>query len=241
VIDLYYCAGGNRKFAEIAIEAGFRYGAQLPSTTYFAAEFADQDYKRPDFPGYLEAIRQQRPKVATVLDWMRADEFEDVMEWAEEVAPYVETVIVIPKVVGLVDWIPERIGGKPVRLGYSVPTRYGGTTVSVREFGTRPVHLLGGSPQRQMYLSRLLKNVVSADGNYAQKMAVKWCQFFTAGDAIYAKNRHWPQIQEADGWQGEDAPYEAFRRSCVNIMTAWRALESDDYSKLPLFSQETHM
>ena len=31
-IKLIYCAGGNKQFAETAIEAGFLYGAQLPDT-----------------------------------------------------------------------------------------------------------------------------------------------------------------------------------------------------------------
>jgi len=234
-MDLFFCSAGNRRFAEIAINAGFEYGAQLPNTVYFPPAFADQDYKAPNLPGYLNALRQYRPRLATVLDWERPDQFEDVMAWAEEIAAIVDTVIVIPKVVGRVDWIPDRIGGKPIRLGYSIPTRYGGTAVPPREFGKRPVHLLGGSPHRQMRLSRLL-NAVSADGNYIQKMAVRCCQFWTPGSAK-ARNRYFPRLAEAgDGWIKEDATYEAFARSCENVLRAWGKLNANDYSDLPMFA-----
>jgi len=67
--------------------------------------------------------------------------------------------------------------------------------------------------------------VISIDGNIANKMATQRCQFWVAGIARYASNRWWPTMQEADDniW-GKDAPYEAFRRSCENIIQAWYAL-----------------
>jgi hypothetical protein len=170
----------------------------------------------------MAALAEYRPHAATVLDWERAEQRDEVLGWAEEAAAHVEVVVIIPKVIGGVDDVPETIGGKPVRLGYSVPTRYGGTAVPVWEFGDRPVHLLGGSPHEQMRMARYL-NVVSADMNYMQKMATRYCQFWLPGTARYAKNRYWPTLQEADGqrWE-EDAPYEAFRRSCENVIAAWR-------------------
>ena len=49
-----------------------------------------------------------------------------------------------PYAFGGIARVPEQIGGKAVRLGYSVPTKFGGTEVPLWEFGQRPVHLLGG-------------------------------------------------------------------------------------------------
>ena len=60
------------------------------------------------------------------------------------------------------------------------------------------------------------------------KLALRLNAFWVNGAARGAKDRYWPQLQEADGgatW-GKDAPYEAFRRSCENILNAWRG-ESD--------------
>jgi hypothetical protein len=83
-----------------------------------------------------------------------------------------------------------------------------------------------------MELWRYLANiaaVVSADGNMANLMATRHCQFWVPGTARYAKDRQWPTLKEANGgelWQGggRDAPYEAFRLSCENIVEAWQQL-----------------
>lgn len=225
--ELIYCAGGNRRFAEIAIKAGFLYGAQLPKTVYFKPYFADQDFKRPRYTGYIQALRRHRPYIASVLDimeWRRLDEY---MMRAEEISRYCTEVMLIPKLPGVIKELPQKISGKKIRLGYSVPTRFGRTDVALKEFGGWPVHLLGGSPLKQLELSKQL-NVVSCDGNYSQLMS-QHCQFFVPdGSAKYAKNRYWPTLREANGGENwgdgsdtADAPYEAFRRSCENIMKMW--------------------
>jgi len=220
---LIYCADGNADLADIAIEAGYEYGARLPGTVHRPIYFADQDWRSPDLARYVEALKEHRPGMATVLDWEHDDQLAEVMSWAEEVAPLVETVIIIPKVFSGIGRLPREIGGRQVRLGYSVPTRYGGTEVPAWEFYGWPVHLLGGSPQRQMEIAKYL-DVRSVDGNFAQSMAVRHCQFWVNGTAHYANNRWWPTLREAnDGvkWPGEDAHHEAFRRSCKNIKEAW--------------------
>lgn len=229
---LIYCADGNARFAEIAIDAGYRYGAQLPNTVYHPVYFADQDWRNPNRERYMAALAEHRPHMATVLDWERKEQFGEVLAWAEDAAQYVEQVLIVPKVLGGIPRIPRTIGGKLVVLAYSVPTRFAGTQVPIWEFAGWPIHLLGGSPQAQMHLWATLTpiaDVVSVDGNYANKMATRYCQYWEPGTARYAKNRYWPTLREAnDGelWgSGEpeaDAPYEAFRRSCRNIYAAWQ-------------------
>lgn len=221
--ELIYCADGNPRFAQIAISAGFRYGAQLPNTIYFHPWFADQDWKDPNRSKYIAALAEHRPHIATVLDWEHAEQLPEVLSWAEEAAAYVEQVVIIPKVLGGISQPPRHIGTKPVVLGYSVPTKFAGTDVPVWEFTGWPVHLLGGQPQHQIHLARYL-NVTSTDTNYMNKMAVQHCQFWVPGTARGANNRHWPTLREANGGtpvEGDDLPYEAFRRSCDNIMQAW--------------------
>jgi hypothetical protein len=227
-LTLVYCANGNERFARIAVEAGYRYGAQLPGTVYLPVWFADQDWKRPNRERYMAALAEHKPEMATVLDWEHDDQLPEVLSWAEEAAQHVGRVLIVPKVMGGIPRLPRRIGGKDVVLAYSVPTRYGGTQLPAWEFAGWPVHLLGGSPQRQMAAWRHMAccaDVVSADGNYASKMALRWNQFWAPGNAAYAKDRYWPRLREADGerWGG-DAPYEAFRRSCENIVAEWRRL-----------------
>jgi hypothetical protein len=211
--------------AKIAIDAGFLYGSQIPETFYFPIYFADQDWKKPNREVYIDGLAKHKPRMATVLDWERPDQLSEVIGWSEMAAVHVETVIIIPKVHGGVSRLPRTVGGADVRLGYSVPTNYGGTELPIWEFSGWPVHLLGGSPHRQMELAQYM-DVRSTDGNMAQMMAVRYCQFWTPGNARYASNRWWPTLREAnDGekWPGDNAHHEAFRRSCENVMRAWRS------------------
>ena len=207
---LIYCADGNARFAEIAIRAGFRYGAQLPNTVYYPVWFADQNWRSPDRAAYMAALAEHRPAMATVLDWERPEQLDEVLAWAEDAAQFVDRVLIVPKVIGGIPRIPRQIGGKPVVLAYSVPTRFAGTQVPAWEFYGWPVHLLGGSPHKQMELAHYL-DVQSADGNYINLKATKFCEYWKSG--------RWAPIRPRQ----EDAPYEAFQRSCENIAAAWQA------------------
>jgi hypothetical protein len=228
---LVYCADGNRRYAEIAIEHGFAYGAQPLKTFYFPIDFADVDPNNmPARADYINALAEHRPRIASVMDWTAEIELSEVLAWAEDAAAFVEVVLIIPKVHGGIARLPRRIGSAEVRLGYSVPTRHGGTEVFVGEFAGWPVHLLGGSPGQQMRLSRYM-DVRSVDGNMANRMANLHCAFWRPGKRPYANA--WPSLKQArggelwgDGTDQAGATYEAFRRSCANIMAAWAATEA---------------
>lgn len=220
---LIYCASGNKRYMDIALKYGFKCGAQLPGTIYHDLYFADL---HPDTPPpmdkYMTLLDKHRPYMATVMDYQEGRSFADVMQWAGCASRFVQEVIIIPKIFNTIPDIPHEINGKKVRLGYSVPTSHGGTEVPVWEFGRRPVHLLGGSPQEQLKHMRYL-NVKSADGNYIMGEANKRNQFFTNGTARYAKNRHFPQLQESVyGDITIDAPYIAFELFCINFAAALR-------------------
>jgi hypothetical protein len=214
---------------EIAVAHGFQPGARLPDTVYCTPlYFADQDWKRPDRARYMAALAQHRPTMATVLDWERPEQLAEVLDWAEEAAQHVARVLIIPKVVDGIDRLPRRVGGADVVLAYSVATKYGGTSVCAWEFAGWPVHLLGGAPHKQMATWRHLApvaDVVSADGNYALRMAVQRCAYWAPGNARGVEDRYWPTLREVatQAW-GHDAPYEAFTRSCAAIRAAWGAL-----------------
>lgn len=219
-IELIYCANGNARYAEIAITAGFTYGAQLPGTVYFRPEFVDQDWRNPDFDIYMSQLKKYKPRMATVIDWEHEVQLPDVLVWAESAAVFVDHVLIIPKVPGRVHLLPKIIGGKPVRLGFSVPTKHGGTSCWPSEFLGWPVHLLGGSPHAQKNYAQYM-NVVSVDGNMHNKMANQFCAFYDP--AKTTRCGYWPKIQDYDGrkWPGDGANYEAFRRSCENIKKFW--------------------
>lgn len=223
---LIYCGGGNPTFAEIAINAGFMYGAQLPDDkVYFEPlYFADNNWRKPNRDSYMAALKRYRPHMASVLDLENDDQLLTVLGWAEEAAQYCDVVMIVPKI-SVIARLPRSIGGKTVILGYSVPTKYGGTPLLVSEFYGWPVHLLGGSPHEQVKLWRYLPNVISVDGNMAMKMATSFCAFY---DHTYKNRKHtnWPTLLDADGrrWTGDNGPVEAIRRSFENIKRLWMSV-----------------
>jgi GNAT superfamily N-acetyltransferase len=220
-MDIIYCAAGNKRYADIAIRHGMRYGAQLPNTIYHAPFFADQDWKQPDRKGYMAALKKYRPALATVLDLEREEQRHEVLSWALEASRYVtEAVIIIPKVMSIIPKLPKHVFNRQIRLGYSVPTKYGGTSVPTWEFANWPVHLLGGSPQEQLNLSRYM-DVKSVDGNYINGRA-KNGQYFT-NSKMKTQNSWMPQLKEVGlGGIVNDVPYVAFELSVINMMAAWR-------------------
>jgi len=223
-MDLYFCAGDNRRFAEIAIASGLRYGSQLPSRVHFPIEFADQDWRKPNQEGYIAALHELQPKVCTVLDWEHYEQLEEVLDWADQATAVVDTVIIIPKVWNALSAIPEQINGKEVRLGIPCGPQQQ-TAPPLWEFGSRPVHVLGGQPHRQMQLAHYL-NVRSVDCSTTAFMARTKCAYWTPVKDRRAKGRHWAQLQEVGlGDYGKDAMYEAFKRSCENVIRGWQMFE----------------
>lgn len=170
----------------LAVQAGLKYGIQsahyrlCPYTHELSdrheVAFIDNDYFNYEHEIHLAAVRDLRPKYATVRDVMAREqcavdniafyELDQILEWAEELAQYAENVIVIPKW-DCIDRIPEQYV-----LGYSVPTSHGGTPIPVNAFRGRRVHLLGGSWAAQLsYMAALGDDVVSLDTNYVQRQA----------------------------------------------------------------------
>jgi len=244
--SLIMCLAGNARFAQAAMAHGWQYGAQLPAKTYGPITFADQNWRNPDRSRYMAALALHRPRMATVLDLECVEQLPEVLDWAEEAAQYVQSVVIIPKSHGIIDALPRRIGGARVVLGYSVPTRYGGTNLPLWEFAGWPVHILGGSPEMQFALyalwtgrqppgwlprkslrfyerNRMLvgagTDVVSLDGNMASKLATRLASFWRKEKGLKG---HWVNLREIDrGWE-HDAPYSAFELSMINIAHEWK-------------------
>lgn len=228
-IELIACLGFAGKVSEMSLDTGFLHGAQLPGKTTFRPYFVDQDWKKPNRQKYMKALEQYRPRLCTVLDLERRDQFSEVMDWAQEAAQFAGEIIIIPKIAGIIDRIPDQINEKPVRLGFSVPSSYGSTDIPLFEFEQRPVHLLGGNPDVQMELTRIL-NVKSADFNMFHKMSHRFCKYY----AVIDGRGKWQSLRDTDGEYGDYAHDEAFRRSVHNLMEAWRNFLSEELSPLPM-------
>ena len=218
---LIYCADGNPSFARVAVEAGWLYGARLPNTVYEKVYFADQDWKSPERQAYMTALAEHHPTMATVIDWEKEDQLAEVLSWAEEAAQYVmESVLVVPKVVGGISLLPRKVNGKRVVLAYSVQTSYGGSPVPLWELKGWPVHLLGGSPQEQMRVAcqiGMICDVVSVDGNMAAMQARKGRTW----QREKCNKGHWWQLRDCGDDRSKPA-LECFRRSLDAISKAWK-------------------
>lgn len=228
---LIFCAAKNIQYAQIARDLGFSYGAKLPDPhIYYPPAFVDQDWLNPVHDAYMAALEEYRPALASVLDWERWDQLPEVLRWAESAAQFVtEAVIIIPKVPGGIASLPREINGKQVRLGFSTPvknpkTKFSGTGVPLREFDGWPIHILGGSPQKQYELAHKGLKAASIDQNYIMNQA-KAARFFAPaiGTSRKAHNKYFPQLKEAGlGYISQDVPNHAFRLSCANIKAMWR-------------------
>lgn len=143
--------------------------------------FMDNEWHGYDHQQHLASVKEFTPKYATTRDIMtrqQCDEsgvefytFDEIMDFAKDVAEYTENIIIIPKH-DILAKIPDTIGNARVVLGYSVPSSYGRTDIHPEMFKGRPIHLLGGPWKRQRALLALLgDSVVSLDNNNVSRVA----------------------------------------------------------------------
>ena len=125
--------------------------------------FLDIEWRSYSFRAHLTAVRSTRPLVTVARDVECSHQLPMVLDQAEELAQYADYVVVVPKDPSLARCLREVIP-KRFLLGYSVPTRYGATSLQPAAFSGRRVPLLGGRPDAQRRLADLL-NVVSIDCN----------------------------------------------------------------------------
>ncbi len=124
--------------------------------------FLDINWKDYSFQCHVAAARACQPLVTVARDIEHASQVERVIDQAYELLDYAEQVVVVPKCTRLKSKLDEAIPTEFL-LGYSVPTKYGGTRIPPRYFD-RPVHLLGGRPDVQRELAKQMQ-VVSFDCN----------------------------------------------------------------------------
>lgn len=218
MIDLIYCAGGNPRLSQIADEEGWFIGFRSDyAAPAHPISFIDINYKQPDFMAHLRVVARHRPKYAIVPDLsdkvIDQQDINRAIKQAELLAEYCEIPLIVPKLSGQIDLIPEMWA-----IGYSIPTSYGGADYLLWELAGRRVHLLGGSPKKQfqvyLHLSPIAE-VISADGNYAQRQAVKFGEYWTGKKWI----EH-PEVKTG----AKDLYFDCWRWSCQNIMKGWRKL-----------------
>lgn len=156
----------SRRVCSIAKEYGWFPGARYTNLRDVRNEqvgFLDIDWKNYDFRRHLEAVKKVSPTLTVAEDIADIENTRRTIDQAYELSRYSRYVIVVPKDMRFLDRLDELIP-KEFLIGYSVPTKYGGTALPLEAFGNRPIHLLGGRPDIQRELAESL-NVVSIDTN----------------------------------------------------------------------------
>lgn len=168
--------------------------------------FLDIEWRNYSFKRHLEAAKATKPLITVALDVADPQELGRILDQASELGLHCDRVIIVPKHPSLKDKLDSHIPKKFI-LGYSVPTRYGGTAIPPTFF-RRPVHLLGGRPDVQRRLADIMP-VISID-----------CNRFTL-DAAYG--------DYFDGEKFRPHPkggYElCLRDSIRNINSIWKSYE----------------
>lgn len=141
---------------------GARYTNLRDVRSFPSLGFLDIDWRRYDFPRHLEVARLTRPIMTVARDIEDRGNLKRIVDQAYRLLEFATYVVLVPKD-PLLESRLERSIPAEFLLGFSVPTRYGGTTLSPAAF-RRPVHLLGGRPDMQRRLADLMP-VFSIDSN----------------------------------------------------------------------------
>lgn len=156
----------SKTVLDIAVKAGWCPGASYTNLrdlrSFQSVGFLDIDWKDYDFSAHVQAAKKVRPFMTVARDVEDAAELDTILAQAEQLAQYSEFIIVVPKDKVMADTLGSDIPPEYL-LGYSVPTKYGGTLIEPDKF-KRPVHLLGGRPDVQRKLADQMP-VVSFDCN----------------------------------------------------------------------------
>ena len=151
---------------EIAVAQGWLPGARYTNLRdvkrFRPLGFLDIDWRRYDFRRHCELASHTRPMMTVARDVEDKRDLRSIVDQAYRLLEFARHVIIVPKDPLLAAQLTTSIPAEFI-LGYSVPTRYGGTKISPKAF-KRPVHLLGGRPDVQRKLADLMP-VCSIDAN----------------------------------------------------------------------------
>jgi hypothetical protein len=156
----------SKTVLKIALEHGWYAGAQYTNLRNIRTQeetgFIDIDWKNYSFKKHIHAVKEVRPLFTVARDVVDITHLPSILDEAQELSLYAKNIIIVPKDIRLASMMEEVIPSSYI-LGYSVPSKYGGTIIQPQHF-KRSVHLLGGRPDTQRQLAKVM-NVISIDCN----------------------------------------------------------------------------
>lgn len=162
---IIYVRGGNKRAPDIAQRGGMLYGTRNDYKAYGDVYMIDIKWKDYDWQKYLNKIEAYRPQIAMVADYEHPSQRQLMYQQIRDLkALGVPRIMVCPKFAGAVAHIPTWCV-----VAVSVPTEYAGFLPHPSELAGREIHLLGGHPDQQLYLTQVYGAmggvVISVDGN----------------------------------------------------------------------------
>jgi hypothetical protein len=189
---------------------GFREDCGYQETQYqnlsLPVGMLDNDFRNPDLDRFVDRFFEYEPQVGVIGD---VDEIADVdahVAAAREIyGSYPEAeLIVVPKCQAVIDEIPEDIV-----LGYSrgYADRLAHEFSDPADWRGRRVHILGGSPPKQLKAIRQLTRPTLTDDQPADIVGVDW-------NGLH-RGAQFGEFWTADGWDdsGRDADHLTVRKT----------------------------
>ncbi len=171
---LIFCRGRAGRLAGLATSLGYLYGARsdyVSKSTPRCVGLVDVNWKKYDWSKHKAVVKDHNPLLAAVPDVLSPKDVPRALAQADELIPYCMNCLIIPKASGVIRLIPS-----DYIIGVSVPSSYAGYLPWRSELMGRRVHLLGGTPHKQLSLIATYRRwqipVFSADGNGVCKAAL---------------------------------------------------------------------
>jgi len=166
--DVLKFVAHGRYVQRLARAHGWRPGARYTNlrdvrgTNFAGNGFLDIEWRKYNFERHLDAAKSSRPFMTVARDVEDIFQLDRTLAEAEKLQRYATLVVIVPKDPRLSKTM-ESLIPRDYILGFSVPTKYGGTPIAPKYFKRR-VHLLGGRPDRQRELAEQM-DVFSVDCN----------------------------------------------------------------------------
>lgn len=174
MIDVYFCH--RSEFLHTADAIGYKCGSRvdnLHNAEDYVSDggeitFIDNDFKNPDVDRLETAVKALQPELFVLPDVYDDENISKTIELGKRLENDTVTPVFVPKTASFEYHIPSEW-----RLGYSVTSSYGSTDLSLEDFSEYEIHLLGGSPKRQIELLDVAVehdiDIVSIDTNSLTK------------------------------------------------------------------------
>jgi len=208
---------------ELGFLPGFREDCGYQETQYqnlsLPVGMLDNDFRNHDLERFVDRFFEYEPEVGVIGEVGEIDDIDAHVAAAREIqASYPEAqLIVVPKCQAVIDEIPEDLV-----LGYSrgYADRLAHEFSDPADWRGRRVHILGGSPPKQLDAIRQLTRPTLTDEPPADIVGVDW-------NGLH-RGAQFGEFWTADGWDdsGRDADYvtvrKTVRHSLARVREFWR-------------------